>query len=137
MSWQDVSEIAAQAAHEVLLWVGFGTLVGLAGKAVMPGRDPGGAVATVVIGITGSVLGCGTLAFFSNAQKITPISPLGFCLATAGSFVLLFVHRVLSGSLFVEGEDQNLARWWQVRRWRQRHTRTVGPAGPPPLRRAA
>ena len=31
----------------VLTWVGFGTVVGLLAKAIMPGRDPGGAVATL------------------------------------------------------------------------------------------
>jgi uncharacterized membrane protein YeaQ/YmgE (transglycosylase-associated protein family) len=120
MTDQTLAEIAAQAAHEVLLWVGFGTLVGLAAKAVMPGRDPGGAVATVMMGVAGSVVGCGTMAFFSAEQRITPISPLGFVLATAGAFVLLFFHRLLAGNLFKEGEDRNLARWWPFRQRRRR-----------------
>lgn len=120
MTEQTLADIAAQAAHEVLLWVGFGTLVGLAAKAVMPGRDPGGAVATIMMGIAGSVVGCGTMAFFSANQKITPISPLGFVLAIAGAFTLLFFHRLLSGSLFTEGEDRNLQRLWPFRRRRRR-----------------
>lgn len=120
MTEQTLADIAAQAAHEVLLWVGFGTLVGLAAKAIMPGRDPGGAVATIMMGIAGSVVGCGTMAFFSANQKITPISPLGFLLATAGAFTLLFFHRLLSGTLFTEGEDRNLQRLWPFRRRRRR-----------------
>ena len=117
---QTFAEIAAQAAHEVLLWVGFGTLVGLAAKGVMPGRDPGGTVATLMMGIAGSVVGCGTMTFFAADQRITPISPLGFVLATAGAFVLLFFHRLLSGTLFEEGQDRNLARWWPFRGRRRR-----------------
>ena len=116
---QSLAEIASQAAHEVLLWVGFGTLAGLAAKAVMPGRDPGGAVTTVLIGIAGSVIGCGIMALFSSGQKVTPISPLGFVLAAAGAFLLLFFHRLLSGGFFEEGDDRNLWRRWTTRRRRR------------------
>jgi len=35
-------------------WVGFGTIVGLMAKAIMPGRDPGGAVATLSMGVGGT-----------------------------------------------------------------------------------
>jgi uncharacterized membrane protein YeaQ/YmgE (transglycosylase-associated protein family) len=120
MTDQAFTEIATQAAHELLLWVGYGTLVGLAAKAVMPGRDPGGAVATVMMGVAGSVVGCGAMAFFSSAQKVTPISPAGFLLATAGAFVLLFFHRILSGKMFEEGQDRSFARMWPFRRRRRR-----------------
>jgi len=120
MTDQSIAEIAAQAAHEVLLWVGFGTLVGLAAKAVMPGRDPGGTLATLLMGIAGSVIGCGTMAFISSEQRITPISPLGFVLATAGAFVLLFFHRILAGTMVREGQDRNLTRWWSPLRRRRR-----------------
>ena len=33
----DVLKIIEQSAHEVLEWIGFGTIVGLAAKALMPG----------------------------------------------------------------------------------------------------
>lgn len=120
MTGQTIAEIAAQAAHEVLLWVGFGTLVGLAAKAVMPGRDPGGTLATLLMGIAGSVIGCGTMALISSDQRITPISPMGFVLAIAGAFVLLFFHRLLAGSMVREGQDRNLTRWWHPLRRRRR-----------------
>ena len=42
--------------------------------------------------------------YFSNGQRITPISPLGFVVATLGAFVLLFFYRLLGGRFFVEGE---------------------------------
>ena len=34
----------------MLVWIGFGTVTGLAAKALMPGRDPGGSIATLVMG---------------------------------------------------------------------------------------
>ena len=103
----DQMDLLAQAeglARVGLEWVGFGTLVGLLAKAIMPGRDPGGAVATLAMGVGGAVIGCGTLSFFYHGQFVTPISPLGFLVATGGAFILLFFYRLLGGRMFREGD---------------------------------
>ncbi|MBX3412329.1 MAG: GlsB/YeaQ/YmgE family stress response membrane protein [Pirellulales bacterium] len=92
-------------ANVVLTWIGYGTLVGLIAKAIMPGRDPGGTITTLAMGIGGSVIGCGTLAFFWEGQRVMPISPLGFLVATGGSFFLLLFYRLMAGHYFVEGTD--------------------------------
>ena len=96
-------ELIQQWANTVLVWIGFGTLVGLLAKAIMPGRDPGGAVVTLAMGIGGTVIGCGTLTYFFQGQHVTPISLIGFIVATAGAFILLFFYRLLAGYWFVEG----------------------------------
>ncbi len=90
-------------AHDVLMWVGFGTLVGLLAKAIMPGRDPGGAVATLLMGIAGTVLGCAVLSYFYEGARVSPISLVGFAAGTGGAFVLLVFYRILGGFWFVEG----------------------------------
>ena len=96
---------AQSMAHDILAWVGFGTLVGLLAKAIMPGKDPGGAVATLAMGVGGTVIGLGVLAFFyEKGRQVTPISPLGFVVATAGAFIILFFYKLLGGYWFVEGE---------------------------------
>lgn len=120
MSQTDFQQVLEQSLHEFLVWVGYGTLVGLAAKAIMPGRDPGGAVATVLMGIAGCVIGCGTLMFFSEGERVSPISGLGFLAATAGSFVLLFFYRLLSGSFFAESEDGDRFLFRRSRRRRRR-----------------
>jgi len=89
-------------ANTILMWIGFGTVVGLLAKALMPGKDQGGAVATVLMGIGGTVVGLGMLALFWNGHKTSPTSLVGFLVATAGSFLLLFFHRLLQGSFFRE-----------------------------------
>jgi uncharacterized membrane protein YeaQ/YmgE (transglycosylase-associated protein family) len=95
-------EVARQWANDVLVWIGFGTLAGLLAKAIMPGRDPGGAVATLAMGIGGVIIGCGTVSYFFDGPRVTPISPIGFLVATAGAFVLLFFYRLLSGRFLKE-----------------------------------
>src|SRR5262249_45888398 len=102
MDNQAFLEQLQQITNLVLVWVGFGTLVGLLAKAIMPGRDPGGAVATLAMGIAGTIIGCGIVSFFWKGHVVSPISPLGFCVATAGAFVLLFFYKLLGGYYFVE-----------------------------------
>ena|SRR3972149_2492511 len=113
-------EQVQQWANTVLIWVGFGTLVGLLAKAVMPGRDPGGAVVNLAMGIGGTVIGCGTLAYFYQDAQVTPISVLGFVVATAGAFILLFFYRLLAGYWFMEG-DLPSRRYLIRRPHRERH----------------
>ena len=105
MTEAEVIEILRSSLNELLRWVGFGTLTGLAAKAIMPGRDPGGAIATMLTGIAGSVIGCGTALFFWRDMSIDPISMKGFFAAVIGAFVLLFFYRLLSGSFFNETSD--------------------------------
>jgi uncharacterized membrane protein YeaQ/YmgE (transglycosylase-associated protein family) len=102
MNNEQLLTLASQWAHDLLLWVGFGTLVGLLAKAIMPGKDPGGAIATLAMGIGGTVIGCGTLAYFVEGQRVTPISPTGFAVATGGAFIILFFYKLLGGYWFKE-----------------------------------
>jgi len=98
------------AANLVLIWVGFGTLVGLLAKAIMPGKDPGGAVATLAMGVAGTVIGCGVLSYFLQGHVISPITPLGFCVGTGGAFLLLFFYKLLGGYYFREDQGPLVRR---------------------------
>lgn len=83
-----------QLINDLLVWIGFGTVVGLAARGLMPGRDPAGAITTLLLGIAGSVLGCGFVGSFFTTQRVIPTSPLGMLVAVAGAFVLLGLFRV-------------------------------------------
>ncbi len=94
-----------------LTWIGFGTVVGLAAKAIMPGRDPGGPIATVLMGIAGTMIGCAVLQYFSpNDVVVKPVSIEGFAVGSGGALVLLIFYKVLGGYWFLEGETTSRRR---------------------------
>jgi uncharacterized membrane protein YeaQ/YmgE (transglycosylase-associated protein family) len=103
-----------QLTNLILVWIGFGTVVGLLAKAIMPGKDPGGAIATLSIGVAGTVIGCGVVTYFWKGHIVSPISPLGFCVATGGAFVLLFFYKLLGGYYFNEGSGPLVPRRQQI-----------------------
>lgn len=105
MGGMEIPDAIRQFANDVLLWIGFGTLVGLLAKAIMPGRDPGGALGTLLMGICGSVIGSGTLMVFGNGLRVSPVSVVGFVVATGGALFLLFFYRLLAGYFFREADD--------------------------------
>ena len=111
-------EAVRSLANDILVWIGFGTVVGMMSKAIMPGRDPGGAMATLAMGIGGTFIGCATLSYFWKGQRVTPISLEGLVVATGGAFILLFFYRLLGGHFFVEGD--------QVTRAHRRRRRAPG-----------
>jgi uncharacterized membrane protein YeaQ/YmgE (transglycosylase-associated protein family) len=105
------TQAASVWAHSLLCWIGFGTCAGLLARLVMPGRNPGGAVATLLVGIGGTCIGLGVLSYFSNGQHITPISPLGFVCASSGAAVLMLFHRMLGGYFFTEAGEGRGSRY--------------------------
>jgi uncharacterized membrane protein YeaQ/YmgE (transglycosylase-associated protein family) len=125
----DVSHISEfsgplqQWVNDVLVWIGFGTLVGLLARAIMPGRDPGGAIATLGMGIGGVVIGCGAWTLCTNGNRVTPVSPLGIIVAVAGAFSLLFFYRLLGGYWFTEHDDAVADRQVRERSRRRRYRR--------------
>ncbi len=116
-----------QLMNDVFVWIGFGTVVGLLAKGVMPGRDPGGAIATVLMGIGGTVIGCGVVSYFRQAERIVPLSPLGMFVGVAGTLLILFFYKLLGGYYFVEGEY--VTRAHRRRGWGRRRRYSTGAWG--------
>jgi len=106
MAQFDLSSIAQQWVNLIFLWIGFGTIVGLLAKALLPGREPAGTVGTLLIGITGSVLGPLVLTMTLHQEHFNPISPLGFLVAIAGAFVLLVLYRLLNSYFASQQEEE-------------------------------
>lgn len=115
----DVMDAIRGWLETALVWVGFGTLIGIVAKAIMPGRDPGGTVATLTMGVGGVVVGCGSFSFFSNGARITPLSPIGAIVGAVGAIALLAFYRLLAGYFFTEGETDLKVHAMQRRRRRR------------------
>ena len=79
-----------------MFWMIFvGLLVGLLAKLFLPGRDPGGLIVTILIGIAGSMIA----GFFGRATGwYGEFESAGFIASTLGAIALLIVYRVLSRS---------------------------------------
>ena len=89
----------------IIGWIIFGLIAGLIAKAIMPGKDPGGAIVTILIGIAGAVIGGfigrGLFGYGRATTGTGDISQPGFLmslvLAVVGAIVLLAIYRVIKG----------------------------------------
>lgn len=82
----------------VLGWIILGLLAGGIAKLLMPGRDPGGCVITILLGIGGALLGgwIGRNAFDTDLGTFFDLRTWG--LAILGALVILVLYRVVIGS---------------------------------------
>lgn len=68
----------------------FGLVVGVIAKLLMPGRDPGGFIITILLGIAGALLG----GWIGRAMGFYgPNEGAGFFMALLGSILLLAIYR--------------------------------------------
>lgn len=79
-----------------ILWaLIIGLVVGAIAKLVMPGRDPGGIIITMLLGVAGSV----TAGFLGRAVGWyrSPAEGPGIIASIIGAMVLLFIYRMIVG----------------------------------------
>ncbi len=75
----------------LLGWAIFGLIVGALAKLVMPGKDPGGIIITMLLGIVGAIVG----GFVGQAMGLYgPGEPAGFVMSLLGAMLLLFLYRM-------------------------------------------
>ncbi len=78
-----------------LLWTALiGLIAGALAKAIMPGRDPGGLIITMLLGVAGAMLG----TFLGRTVGwYQPGEAAGLIAAVIGAVVLLFLYRSFAG----------------------------------------
>ena len=76
----------------ILMWILFGLVVGVIAKLLMPGRDPGGFIVTILLGIAGALVG----GFVGRAMGLyTENEGAGFFMSILGAIVLLALYRMM------------------------------------------
>ena len=78
----------------ILGWIVFGLVVGAIAKLLMPGKDPGGIIVTMVLGVVGALLGgfIGRALGMYNANE-----GAGFIMALVGAVLVLLIYRMTVG----------------------------------------
>jgi uncharacterized membrane protein YeaQ/YmgE (transglycosylase-associated protein family) len=81
----------------ILAWIVLGLIAGAIGKLLMPGRDPGGWIVTMLLGIAGAFVGgwIGSMLWGSTGVSGVNLPSIG--LAVLGAIVLLVIYRMIVG----------------------------------------
>lgn len=74
----------------IIGWLLFGLIVGAIAKFLMPGRDPGGWIVTILLGIAGSFVGGFIARIFSKPADGAMVHPAGIILSIIGALILLW-----------------------------------------------
>ena len=76
--------------YGIIGWIVVGLIAGLLAKMIMPGRDPGGIIVTILIGIAGALLG----GFAASRLGLGGGNVMNIVIATVGAIVLLVLYRI-------------------------------------------
>jgi uncharacterized membrane protein YeaQ/YmgE (transglycosylase-associated protein family) len=80
--------------HGWLVWIIIGGIAGLIARAIMPGKDPGGCLVTILLGIAGAVVA----GFLGHLLGLDPQNRgASWIAAIIGAIIILFVYRMVAG----------------------------------------
>jgi uncharacterized membrane protein YeaQ/YmgE (transglycosylase-associated protein family) len=71
-----------------------GLIIGIIAKVIMPGKDPGGIIVTVLIGISGSLLGNFAGSIFLSGNTMSGF--MGWVMSVLGAISILVIYRLLT-----------------------------------------
>lgn len=78
----------------VISWAVLGLVVGALAKFIMPGKDPGGIIITILIGVAGAMVG-GLIGSFLGLGTVTGFDLRSLAIAIGGALILLWGYRKL------------------------------------------
>jgi len=77
----------------ILSWIVFGLVVGIIAKLMTPGRDPGGFIVTILLGVAGALFG----GFIGRAMGFYgPTESAGWLMSIGGAILLLLLYRMVA-----------------------------------------
>ena len=77
----------------IIGWILFGLVVGAIAKFLMPGRDPGGWIVTILLGVAGSFVG----GFLATTMMGRETQTAGWIGSIIGAMALLLIYRFMVG----------------------------------------
>ena len=78
--------------HGIIVTIIIGLIIGAVAKLIMPGKDPGGIIVTILIGIAGSFVG----SYLGQAIHLyQPGQPAGFIMSVIGALILLALYHFI------------------------------------------
>ncbi|MFB7983668.1 GlsB/YeaQ/YmgE family stress response membrane protein [Streptomyces vinaceus] len=81
----------------IIAWILIGLLAGIIAKLLLPGKDPGGIIVTMLIGIAGGLLGGWLGKVIFGVDSIDGFFDLSTWIAAiVGSLILLILYRLLT-----------------------------------------
>jgi len=83
-----------QEMMSFIWWLIIGLIAGALARLIMPGRDPMGIIATIVLGIVGSILG-GLVSWAIWGSQTGRIQPAGLLLSILGAIIVLWIWRMV------------------------------------------
>ena len=78
----------------IFVWIILGLVVGIIAKFLMPGKDPGGIIITILLGIAGAV-GGGYVSSAIGFGEVTGFDLRSLIIAVGGAIILLAIYRVV------------------------------------------
>ena len=80
----------------ILSWIILGLVVGALARWIMPGRQSGGIIITILLGIAGAFVG-GFIGSLLGFGSVTGFNLGSLVLAVIGALILLWAHRKIQG----------------------------------------
>ena len=81
----------------ILLWIIFGLIAGVLAKVIMPGKDPGGWIISIILGIGGAFVG-GFVGTRLGIGSVDGFNLQSFAIAVVGALGILGVYRLVKKS---------------------------------------
>jgi uncharacterized membrane protein YeaQ/YmgE (transglycosylase-associated protein family) len=85
----------------IIYWIIFGLIAGAIAKALMPGKDPGGCIITMLLGVAGAVVGGFVAQMLQMGGPSSRPGDHGFLVrlafAVIGAVIILAVYRAIAG----------------------------------------
>ena len=81
----------------IISWIVFGLVAGVIAKLLMPGRDPGGCIITMLLGVAGAFVGGFVCELLTGRPQVIRSDLGSLVVAVIGAIIVLLIYRLIAG----------------------------------------